>query len=250
MQNIDPLFFLEPIIMIGFSVALVLFWHHRRGVTRSVLLFSLLAYAGAIVVKVVFQYATAPPFEASFPGNPLALGLYLGLQTVIFEVGGAFLAASYAVSKHKFSVKDAESYGLSLALWENAGLIGGVALLDFLAYYVILSLGGSAADSVYGILLKTQPQLFYPPLEALQVIAWAILERVSSMLVHLSWGCLCVMAASLHRKRYFLLALPMGLIDLLVPFAQTLEISVFEIIVFAFGVGCFVVTVYVSKSRA
>lgn len=236
--------------MIGFSVALVVLWHRSRGVTRSVLLFSLLAYAGAIAVKVVFQYATISPFKSSFPGNPLALGLYLGLQTVFFEVGGAFLVASYVVSRHKFSVKDAESYGLSLALWENAGLIGGVALLNFLVYYVILSLGGSAADSLYGILLKAQPQIFYPPLEALPVIAWAILERVSSMLVHLSWGWLCVMAAALHRRRYFLLALPMGLIDMLVPFAQTLAIFVFEIVVFAFGVSCLVVTVCVSKIGA
>jgi len=55
MQNIDLLYFLQPIITILFSVGLVVYWYYRRAFRKAVLVFSLLAYAGAIAVKAVLQ---------------------------------------------------------------------------------------------------------------------------------------------------------------------------------------------------
>ena len=49
----------------------------------------------------------------------VGLGLYYGLQTVVFEIGGAFLVAWLMVSWDRMSAKDAEGYGISLAFWQN-----------------------------------------------------------------------------------------------------------------------------------
>jgi len=248
MQNIDPTFIILPLIVIGFSVGTVLYWRWRESFTQYVLVFSLLAYGGAIAVKLAFQYLTAPSFLSVSHGSLLLLGLYLGLQTVIFEVGGAFLVARFAFSRRKMKKNDGVAYGLGLAFWENAVLIGATSLLSLLYYFWTLSQGGPAAENLYSILQNSQPQLFYPPLEALQVMGWGLLERVSSLMVHLSWGYLCLRAAATGRRRYLYLALPMGLIDFLVPFARILTISIFEIVLFAFAALCILATVYATRT--
>src|SRR5487761_859201 len=105
MQNIDPVYFLTPIAVIGFSVGLVIYWHFKKSLTKWTLMYSLAAYAGAIALKYAVQIPTIKWFTASVGGNLFALGFYYGLQTAIFEVGGAFLVASYAVKKGHFQSK-------------------------------------------------------------------------------------------------------------------------------------------------
>jgi hypothetical protein len=236
------------VIVIGFSVGPVFYWYRTRGFSRAVLGFSLLAYGGAIAVKVLFQYVTAPNFLSISQGSVWLLGLYLGLQTVIFEVAGAFLVARFAISRRKMKRNDAVTYGLGLAFWENGVLLGAIALLSVISYFMILSQGGPTAESMYTLLSATQPQLFYTPAEALPIVGWGLLERISSLLVHLSWGYLCVKSASLHRREYLLLALPMGMIDFLVPFVQILTLPLFEIVVFMLASVCVFVTVYATRS--
>ena len=247
MQNLDPLFMLEPIIVIGFSVGIILYWHRKEAITKYVVGFSLLAYGGAIVVKVAFQYLTAPTFLAIFQGSLWLLGLYLGIQTVVFEVGGAYLVARYAVSRHKMKKNDGVGYGLGLAFWENAVLIGATSLVSLLFYYITMAQGAAAAQSLYGFLSKSQPQLFTPPPEGLQFIGWGILERISSLMAHLSWGYLCLKSVVSGKRGYFLLALPMGLIDFLVPFAGTMPVSLFEITMFMLAAFCVLATVYATR---
>jgi len=75
-----------------------------------------------------------------------------------------------------------------------------------------------------------------------------LLERISSFMVHLSWGYLCVKSVALHRKDYFFLALPMGLIDFLVPFLPILRLPLFEIIVFMLAAICVFMSVYATRS--
>ena len=246
MQNIDPLFIIEPVIVIGLSVGTVLYWYRKHGFSRAVLEFSLLAYGGAIGLKVLFQYLTAPTFLTASQSSVWLLGLYLGLQTVIFEVAGAFLVARFAISKGKMKRNDAVAYGLGLAFWENGIFLGVIALLSTISYFIALSQGGQPAQSMYTLLSTTQPQLFYPPQSALLLIGWGLLERISSLMVHLSWGYLCVKSAALHRIEYFLLALPMGLIDFLVPFVQILTIPLFEIVVFMLAAVCVFASVYAT----
>jgi len=247
MQNLDLLYILQPIITILFSVGLVVYWYYRRDFGRAVLVFSFLAYAGAIAIKAVFQAATFNSFEARFGGNAVALGLYFGIQTVAFEVGGAFLVAAWAVSRRKLELKDAEGYGLSLALWENAGLLGVVGLVSLITIYVTVSSANPSALESYASLVKNRPDLFYPPSQALPLIAWGVLERVTSLLFHFSWGYLCLLAACLRRKRYLLLALPMGLLDFLVPFVGSLTIPIFESSIFALGLACLGLTLIVGR---
>ena len=246
-QNIDPTFMLEPIIVIGVSIGTLLYWHWKEGVTKYVLGFSLIAYGGAIAAKLVFQYLTAPSFLSISQGSLWLLGVYVGLQASIFEVGGAFLVACFAVSKHRMKKNDGVGYGLGLAFWENGILLGATSLLSLLSYSITIAQGGVAAESIYTLLSKSQPQLFYPPLEALQIIGWGVLERISSLMVHLSWGYLCLKSAVSHRRKYLLLALPMGLIDFLVPFAGTMPVPLFEIVVFMLASFCVLTAVYATR---
>ena len=68
-----------------------------------VLVYSLVAYAIAIALKEVMQNL---PINLTL-NNP-ELGVYYGLQTVIFEVGLAYLIAWYALKQGKLERKDAE----------------------------------------------------------------------------------------------------------------------------------------------
>ena len=219
MQNMDPVYFITPVIVIGFSVGLVLYWRLRRRFSAWVLLSSLVAYAGAIALKVVAQALTLGPFEAVVGGSSAALGLYFGLQTVVFEVGGAFLVARYAFSKGKLQASDAAGYFIGLAFWENGVLVEGPLLLDYVIYTIVLAGGGGAAQQLYALLSNSSPALFYPASAALPLVGFAVLERVSSLLIHFSWGLLCVLAVAFRRRLLLGLALPMGLVDFLPPFA-------------------------------
>jgi uncharacterized membrane protein YhfC len=142
---------------------------------------------------------------------------------------------------------DGVAYGLGLAFWENAAFIGATSFLSLIIYTITIAQGGAAADSLYFILSKSQPELFLPPLEALQTIPWSVLERVSSLMAHLSWGYLCSKSALTHTRSYLLLALPMGLVDFLVPFARILTVPLFEIVVFMLATFCILVTVYATR---
>ena len=248
MQAIDPVYVLEPVAMIGLSVGTVLYWRWKKGFSRYVLAYSLLAYGGAIAAKVVFQYVTAPAILSTSQGSLWLLGLYFGLQTVFLEVGGAFLVARYAVSTGKLRKNDGVGYGLGLAFWENGILIGALSLLSTLYYFFALSQGGPAAENLYSVLSSSHPELFYAPIEALQMVGWGLLERISSLLVHLCWGYLCLKSATSQMKRYLCLALPMGLIDFIVPFVRIMTLPLFEIVVFMFAAFCVLATVYATES--
>lgn len=228
----DPVYFLTPIIVIGFSVGLVLYLRLRGRFSAWVLLTSLVAYGGAIALKVVFQAFTLRPFEAAVGGSQVALGAYFGLQTVIFEVGGAFLVVRYAFSKGKIRAGDAAAYGVGLAFWENGVLVGAVLLLDYVVYTLLLSGGGAGAQQLFAILERESPSLFYAPSAALPLVGYAVLERVSSLLVHFSWGLLCALAVVFRRRLFLCLALPMGLVDLLAPFSARLGVPAFEALLF------------------
>lgn len=249
MQNIDPLYFITPIAVIAFSYGLVIYWHFKRSFSKWALVYSLLAYAGAIAAKYIVQIPTIGAVEASFGSDPAVLGLYYGIQTALFEVGGAFLVAYYAVSRGHFKAKDAEGFGLGLAFWENGVLIALPLILNYIVYYAILSSPGStAASALYPILLKDDPGLFFGPSGALPLIGYAILERITSLVAHFSWGYLAVLSA-LYRKKVFLaIALPIGfLVDFLTPFSKILGTGLFEVIIFLVALAGLIVTLLVSS---
>lgn len=110
MQNIDPIFILQPVIVIIIASALLFYWRSRGRFNPMVLVYSLVAYAVAIALKVVVQ---SLPINVAL--NNVGFGVYYGLQTAVFEVGLAYLVVWYAVSHGKLERKDAETYGAGLA---------------------------------------------------------------------------------------------------------------------------------------
>ena len=241
------MYFLTPVITVAFSFGLVVYWRLTRRFSGWTVLASLLAYGGAIALKEIVQSVTYHPFADAVGGNQAALGVYFGLQTVIFEVGGAYLVARYAVSRQKLRRDDAGAFGIGLAMWENGVLIGALTLINYVAYYALLSSGGTLAAQLYGTLSKDAPALFNPPAAALPLVGYAVLERVSSLLIHFSWGYLVVLAAALKKKPLFFAALPMGLVDFLPPFAGSMGLAAFEALVFAIGVASLAVALRLGR---
>jgi uncharacterized membrane protein YhfC len=247
MQNIDLVYLIQPIIIIVLSVVLILYWHFRRSFRGIVLVYSLVAYAVAIALKYAVQIPTISSVESYFGADSVGLGVYYGLQTVFFEVGLAYLIAWYATSRGKLSKTDAESYGIGLGFWENAVLIGAFSLIDLVAYYFVLSTNTPIAQTLFNQLSVSSPGLFSPPLKALGDVAAGTIERISSILIHFAWGYLCVMAAFFNKKRYLLLALPMGFVDFLFPFAPNLGLIGFEALVFVLSAASLAIAWYATR---
>ncbi|HZW58300.1 MAG TPA: YhfC family glutamic-type intramembrane protease [Nitrososphaerales archaeon] len=248
-HNIDPIYLLVSITVIAFSFGPVLYWYFKKkAFTRWILLYSFIAYFGAIALKYIVQIPTIAPFRDAVGGNPAALGAYYGLQTVIFEIGGAYLVARYGVRRGQLHARDAEGYGLGLGLWENGVYLGIVSLINLVSYYAILSSGPSSLSQlVYNALIKSSPDLFLPPAQALSSVGFGILERFSSLLAHFSWGYLAVMAIVFRRRLFLALALPLGLIDFLVPFAGILGVPLFELIIFVISFSFLIIALFVTR---
>jgi len=247
MQNIDILYIIQPIIVIIICSALLVFWYIKRHFHAMVLVYSLIAYAVAIALKYAVQIPTINIVINNFGAHSIVLGAYYGLQTVFFEVGLAYLVAWYVVSRGKLDKKDAEAYGSGLAFWENAGLLGILSLISLVADYIILSTNTSLAQTVYDQLNQRAPELFAPASQALASVALGTLERISSIMIHVAWGYLCVMAAYYRKKELFLIALPMGLVDFLVPFTLPSNLIYFEAVIFMLAVISVLVAWYATK---
>ncbi len=251
MPNIDPIYLLPSIAITILGFAVLVYWKLKRKLRNIVLLYGLVAYAAAILVKVVFQDLTYKAVLAASGGSPVVLGLYFGLQTAILEVGFAYLVINYAVRKKNVKASDAEGYGISLGFWENGVLLGLISLINLLAVYAALAAGGPAAATVYTSISASNPQLFVAPSAAATGLnlLYAIMERASSTIIHFSWGYLVLLAAFYRKRRYLLVALPMGLIDFAVPFAASSNIAVFETVLLIISLAALGVTLYITKKR-
>lgn len=247
-ENINPVYFLSPLAPIIFSFVLVFYWRAKRSFRWIVLVYALLAYGFAIMAKTIFQALTAAMVVQHFGSASVVTGLYYGLQTSFLEVGLAYGVARYAANRNVFSESDAEAYGISLSFWENGVLLGIFSLVSILSTYLAIAYGGSAlSQTVSSELMKAQPSLFNGTLEALPNIGFSILERTSSLLAHFAWGFLVVISVVRKKPVYFLVALPMGLLDALVPLAGTMGIPIFEATIFLLSVGFLAIALYVRK---
>jgi len=244
MENINPLFILQPILVIAFSSALMVYLYKKRRFRRSVWLYAFIAYAGAIALKYAVQL---PTISLVLGAGPVALGIYFGVQTVVFEVGLAYVLAYFAVSRGKLDQRDSEAYGSGLAFWENVGLLSVLGLINLVGYYFILSDGGSSlAQLTYTQLSEYAPELFVSNSRALGFVALGTLERISSAMVHIAWGYLCIMAVVHRKKKLFFIALPMGFVDFLVPFAGD-SLVLFEAVIFILAAASIFVAWYATK---
>lgn len=247
MEDIDPAYILQPAAVVVICVALLLYFHRRQHYVGAVLAYSFIAYAVAIAAKYAIQIPTINAVLGYFGDHSVGLGVYYGLQTVFLEVGLAYVVVRYAARKGKLARKDAWGYGAGLAFWENAVLLGAIPLLNLVTYYVILGTNNPLAQTVYQQLITGAPSLFDPPSKALATVTLGTVERISSILLHLAWGYLCVMAAVYGRRRLFLIALPMGFVDFLVPFSTTIGLVLFEAILFVIAVAAVLVGVYATR---
>lgn len=249
MQNINPLFFLIGLVPLSFSILLLIYWRKKRVLKWIVLLYSLIAYAGAIALKYAIQIPTYSTLKSMYGSPSLVIALYFGLQTVFLEVGGAYLVARYAIRRKTLEKADAESYGISLSFWENGVLIGLLTSINLVSYFLIIGYGPAPlAQSVHNILIKNQPGLFDTGYPAVLNVFLSILERVSSAMAHIAWGILTLLAAAVNKRRYLYMALPMGLLDALVPYAGSMGIVRFEIVIFVLALCFLLIAVYVERS--
>lgn len=250
MQNINPLFILTGLVPLVFSISLLVYWRKKRTLKWIVLLFSLIAYAPAIAMKYVIQGLTYSAILSAYGSPSPVIALYFGLQTMFLEVGLAFVVARYAVKSRFLGKEDAESYGVSLSFWENGILLGLLPTINLVSYYLILGSGASSlASYLYQELMKSAPGLFATGGAAAFNVFLSVLERTSSAMAHIAWGMLTLFAVVFQKKRYLFAALPMGLIDALVPYASTIGITRFEAIIFVLALVFLIYAVHVGKTE-
>lgn len=245
MQNIDLIYLTQPLIITVIMFLMIAYYWRKSQFTKWVLLYSLLAYAIAILAKVAIQIPSVSAVVAT--DNLFLIGIYFGLQTVFLEVGLAYVFAWYAVSKQHLELKEASSYGTGLAFWENGIYLGLLSLVNLLAVFALLASGTPEAQTIYDTLVSSQPALFYPPLEALPFVALGTLERISSIIVHFAWGYLCVVAAVTGRQKYLAVALPMGFLDFFVVFSGVLPLYGLEALLFAWAIVSLAIAKVMTK---
>lgn len=245
-MEIDPLFFLQPLLSLGITGAVGVYWWRKHGFRGMVLLLSFGAYWLAIALKALLQVVTAAPAAQALGSTSVAFGLYLGIQTVIFEVGLAYAFAVYGARKLGLATKDGVPFGLGLAFWENGVYLGLFYFVQLLVIYAALIGSTSSASPFYSQLLSRSPALFYGPVQALPLVVYSAMERVSSLMAHAAWGILTVCAAVTGRKTFLAVALPMGLLDVLAPLQ--IPLALFEPIVFVISLALLLIAVLLTRS--
>jgi hypothetical protein len=245
--EIDPIFFLQPLLAIGITLGVSVYWWRRHSFRGVILFLTFGAYALAIALKTVLQDLTAVPVANALGSTGVGFGLYLGLQTVFFEVGLAYLFAVYGVKKWGLKAKDRVPFGLGLAIWENAALLGFYYLAQLTYIYVVLLWNLPSASTVYFQVATNSPGLFYASGQALPLVFYSAMERTSSLMAHTAWGMLTVFAAVTRRKVFLALALPMGLLDALVPLPLSLES--YEVGIFMLSLAFLLIAVLATATK-
>lgn len=250
--NIDLIYIISPLIVTLISLVVLLYFVKKKRLPFIVLAYSFVAYFGAIALKEIVQIPTYAYLAAHYGASPAILGLYFGIQTVVFEIGLAYLVACVAVSRKSLRMEHAEGYGAGLAFWENGILLGALTFVSLLSTYIIIATGAPAtAQATFNILYAAEPMLFSSlSYSSIFVVFLGILERVSSIILHFAWGYLVVVAAVLHKKKYLLMALPMGLVDFFVPYAGSVPLWAFEGLIFVIALMGLAVALTVRKSIA
>jgi hypothetical protein len=248
LQDIDPILLFQPAVAFAISLGILIYWWHTRGFRGAALLLSAGAYWIAVVIKEVINATSLGPLSSAYGYQSVEVALLLGLETVFLEIGLAYLFATYGVKRRGMNASDAVSYGIGLSFWENGVLLGVISVFNLGVIYLLLQTTSPIATTVYNQLQSSAPSLFQPPGALLPGVLLGTLERISSMMGHIAWGILVVLSAATGKKRYLAFALPMGLIDALVPWAPE-NIYIFEGGFFLLSLGFLALAAW-SLSRA
>ncbi|MBP1357158.1 MAG: hypothetical protein JZD40_01525 [Sulfolobus sp.] len=162
------------------------------------------------------------------------VGTYFGAQTAAFEVGLAFL---FIYIYKKVEIKDAMSYGVTLAFTENGIMVGIVSLISGVINMALLP--------------------YYPPLMRSLVLSEAnipyiydlyhTMDRISSFLLHTAWGSSAVLYYITKEKLYLLVFIAGFLADFLAGLYIVKSINCLLLVLLALTLGIIsFIPVYVS----
>jgi hypothetical protein len=188
---VNPTEFLLPIIAIIVGVVPVLYFP-RRAVLLGL---AALAYFVAIATKEVVELSFSSFFEQ--PSIPTYLAY--GALTFFFEVGFAYVfLLRFRRGETTERPRSGWTYGIYLAFFENAVLLGALVLLELLL--VEISPVHLTAGDPYAA-------------NELSLAAPYLGERSVSLLGHGVWGFLAYMATVRRRPGLVLWTIPLAMLD-------------------------------------
>jgi|BEDMetMinimDraft_2_1075160.scaffolds.fasta_scaffold00096_4 hypothetical protein len=161
----------------------------------KVILIAGVAYILAIVGKEIIQLA----FLSFFLTPQIPTYIAYGILTTIFEPGFAYLFS-------RFIKENPKTYGIGLAFWENAILLG------------LLELPYAFIETTTTVL----PLLLY-------LIIIRIMDRTSSLLLHYSWGISAYYSFWRKELKYIFTVAPLGMVDSLTAYVNLTHSSYFII---------------------
>jgi hypothetical protein len=159
----------------------------------KVILIAGVAYILAILGKDIIQLA----FLSFFLTPQIPTYIAYGILTTIFEPGFAYLFS-------RFIKENPKTYGIGLAFWENAILLG------------LLELPYAFIETTTTVL----PLLLY-------LIIIKIMDRTSSLLLHYSWGISAYYSFWRKELKYIFTVAPLGMVDSLTAYVSLTHSSYF-----------------------
>ncbi|AOL16637.1 hypothetical protein BFU36_07910 [Sulfolobus sp. A20] len=212
MTNIISL--LSPLVSIIIGVLPVLVFKK----SKSLFGIAAASYFTAITAKEITQLS----FHSFFITPSIPTYLSYGLLTAVLEPGFAYIYL--VVFKPKLDIQLGLSYGVYLAFYENAILLGLLLFPDYLILNIPFSL---------------------------TLLISHIMDRLSSLILHLFWGFSSVLAIMKKDIKYLLISMPYGMVDSLTAYidlTRAIPPVLLSSILLIIAISCLPIIIY-EKGR-
>ncbi len=176
------------------------------------------SYFTAIVAKELIQVS----FLDSFTTPSIPTYLSYGVLTAVLEPGFAYVYL--VLLKPKLDVQLGLSYGAYLAFYENTILLG---LLSFPSYLIL-----------------------NVPI-SLTLLISHVMDRLSSLTLHLFWGFSSTLSVLKRDIKYLLISMPYGMVDALAAYndlTKAIPIILLSSIIFLILISCLPIITYEKRS--
>ncbi len=223
MADINTLGLAEVILYLAIGI-LPLLYFRRDGILFGI---AALAYFIAIAAKLIVEQS----FVSFFSGHSLAAYAAYGVLTAVSEIGLAY--AFVRVYTGGYRPDRGWAYGVYLAFFENAILIGAFGFLSLIALAITNSNSGQSALG---------------PGAALILVS-ASFERISSLIAHAVWGYLVFYAAVNRKPLHALLPVPLAFVDSLAAWWNATHAIAYPLLIavlFTFVVIASILILYLS----
>lgn len=195
----NPLFLLSGIGMIIVALASIIYWKKKSKIAFRFFLLGAIAWIIAVALKTAWAVSLNKPIlnflESKLPANlsgPLSWS-YIGLLTGIFECG-IVLGFIYLLKGLKeVNWKESVGFGIGFGAFE--------ALLLGIASFVVTLLAILIPEQLPKELLEGLPQL-----QSLWVIPAPIIERISTLFIHIFSVVLILYAFKTKEWKWFWLS--------------------------------------------